>query len=336
MRLRASISNFNDRPNRADRLASIAEAQKSVRLRHTATSDRRPSMRSTSIYKAASILALVFLCVTSIVRADSEHRVREGQTLNAIARRYHVSPRAIAQANRLRSGARLRIGQILVIPNGASGPSSSRTASSGEASSWGRPRNPGLVSFQRLGTRETYRGRLVDPRGRARNDARRRLSRLMRDDDGGVRLPNPRLLAVLTRISDHFGGRKIHIVSGYRRPGGYTRDTSRHTHGDAMDLRIEGVPITAIRDYCRSLANTGCGYYPRSRFVHVDVRDRPTYWVDWSGPGEAPSYRRPAGASDAAGDGTDADGTDAEGESAAEGEGAESGVAPATGAPETP
>lgn len=310
--------------------------------------------------------------------ADTEHRVREGQTLSEIARRYHVSARVIARANRLGSGARLRVGQVLTIPTGptitvARGETlqslarrhgttaadlartnglgtgarlrpgqelivpegASSSGGGGSDAGYGRPRNPGTVSFVRLGGRESFRGRLVDPRGRPRADARRRLSRLMHDDDGSARLPNPRLLAVLTRISDHFGGRRIQIVSGYRRAGGYTRDTSRHTQGDAMDLRIEGVPITAIRDYCRSLPNTGCGYYPRSRFVHVDVRDRSTYWVDWSGPGEAPQYRRPAGAADADGDGTDADG-----ESAAEGEGAESGVAPdaesAPAAPATP
>lgn len=319
----------------------------------------------------AAVIAL--LLSAAAVRADTEHRVREGQTLSEIARRYHVSARVIARANRLGSGARLRVGQVLVIPTGPTitvargetlqslarrhgvtaadlartnglganarlrpgqelivpeGGSGGSGGGSRDSSSWGRPRNPGVVNFARLGSGESFRGRLVDTRGRARADARRRLSRLMRDDDGGVRLPNPRLLAILTRISDHFGGRRIHIVSGYRAPGGYTRDTSRHTHGDAMDLRIEGVPITAIRDYCRSLPNTGCGYYPRSRFVHVDVRDRSTYWVDWSGPGEAPQYRRPAGAADADGDGTDADG-----ESAAASEGAESGVAPSGDAP---
>jgi hypothetical protein len=32
----------------------------------------------------------------------------------------------------------------------------------------------------------------------------------------------------------------------------------------------------------------GVGYYPNSSFVHLDVRETNTYWVDYAGPGEAP------------------------------------------------
>ncbi len=44
------------------------------------------------------------------------HQVRKGETLSLIARRYATSIQAIAQANRLRSIHRLRIGQELAIP----------------------------------------------------------------------------------------------------------------------------------------------------------------------------------------------------------------------------
>lgn len=320
---------------------------------------------------AAIVASLVVLCAAP-TRADTEHRVRSGQTLGVIARRYHVAAAVIARANGLRATSTLRIGQVLVIPTGETVeatrgqtlatiarthgvtpaelasvnglrpnarvragqrlviPGGGEGGGTGSDAGWGRPRNPGIVTLQRLGTRESYRGRLVDSRGRANANARRQLTRLMRDDDGRVLAPNPRLLQTLVRVSDHFGGRRIHIVSGFRRPGGYTRDTSRHTQGAAMDIRIEGVPITAIRDYCRSLSNTGCGYYPRSRFVHVDTRDHSEYWIDWSGPGQAPQYSRPNGAPDSDGDGTEAESgaTDSDGAAAAASEGAESSAAP--------
>lgn len=253
--------------------------------------------------------------------------VRPGDTMGGLARRHGVSVADLARINGLRTTSRLRAGQTLYLPGTGGG------GDEPAAPEWGRPRQPGVVSFSRLGTRESYRGRLVDARGRARPDARNRLMRLMRDDDGGVRAPNPRLLAVLTRVSDHFGGRRIHIISGYRQAGGYTRETSRHTRGDAMDLRIDGVPITAIRDYCRTLPNVGCGYYPRSRFVHIDVRDRATYWIDWSGPGEAPQYRRPEGATEPGDDGT---APDDEGRRAAEDEAGEGGAAPEAAPPAAP
>jgi hypothetical protein len=140
--------------------------------------------------------------------------------------------------------------------------------------------------------------------------------------------PPPRLLEVIARISDHFGGRVVHVVSGFRHAGGFTRETSQHTQGHAMDIRIDGVPNTELRDYVRTFDRVGVGYYPRSTFVHVDVRDRSAYWVDWSRPGEAPRYQRrgeppPADASQdeaaTAGEGGD-DVTDAEAEPPPEGE----------------
>ena len=33
------------------------------------------------------------------------------------------------------------------------------------------------------------------------------------------------------------------------------------------------MPNEALRDFCRTLKNVGCGYYPNSVFVHMDVRD---------------------------------------------------------------
>ena len=46
----------------------------------------------------------------------------------------------------------------------------------------------------------------------------------------------------------------------------------------------------AIWNYCRSLSQPGCGYYPNSVFVHVDVREHHGQWVDWSSPGKRPRY----------------------------------------------
>jgi hypothetical protein len=104
--------------------------------------------------------------------------------------------------------------------------------------------------------------------------------------------PPQRLLEVVARISDHFGGRVVNVVSGIRHAGGYTRESSQHTRGHAMDIRIDGVPNTELRDYARTFDGLGVGYYPRSTFVHIDVRDRSAYWVDWSRPGEPPRYQR--------------------------------------------
>lgn len=218
--------------------------------------------------------------------------VGHGETLASIARRNDCSVADLRRANRLRTDA-LRLGQRLVLP-GFDDVRERQQA----ARQWGQPRAPGVASLYRQTLERRLRVRLVDSRGRARTTARRRLQELMRASPRGSRrlgpLPPARLIEILARVSDHFGGREISIVSGYRGEGRYTRASSRHTSGNALDIRVRGVPNTEVRDYVRAtFDNVGVGYYPRSHFVHVDVRDRSDYWVDRSAPGEAPDYEEP-------------------------------------------
>ncbi|MEM9187846.1 MAG: LysM peptidoglycan-binding domain-containing protein [Myxococcota bacterium] len=214
--------------------------------------------------------------------------VAPGDTLSTIARRHDVTTDALRRANRLR-GDRLQAGQRLMLPGFA--PASARRAAERR---WGEPRHPGVVELVRMQSGQRLRMRFVDRRGRVRSAAMERLSPLMQGRERNRRLrPHRRLLAMLANVSDHFGGRTLYVVSGFRAARGYTRATSKHTMGRAIDFRVRGVPNTALRDYCRGLSQAGVGYYPRSSFVHLDARERRTYWVDWSRPGERPDYRRP-------------------------------------------
>jgi uncharacterized protein YcbK (DUF882 family) len=216
--------------------------------------------------------------------------VGRGDTLSGLARTHGVSTAALAEQNRLRENATLRIGQRLLLPG--TQPAAARQAAERR---YGRARNPGVVEFVRVQSGEIHRVRVTDHRGRVQAPAVRRLATLMRSNRTERRRdPNRRLLANLARVSEQFGGRPIHIVSGYRSAGGSTRTTSRHVSGRAIDFRIPGVPNTMLRDYCRTLPSVGVGYYPRSSFVHLDVRDSNAYWVDWAGPGERARYRRTA------------------------------------------
>ncbi len=54
--------------------------------------------------------------VADVQLADSQHRVRKGETLATIAARYDTSPTRIAQANSLRKPYRIRVGQVLDLP----------------------------------------------------------------------------------------------------------------------------------------------------------------------------------------------------------------------------
>jgi hypothetical protein len=109
----------------------------------------------------------------------------------------------------------------------------------------------------------------------------------------GVHRIDERLAMRLQAIADHFGKQgspvKLSIVSGYR-PASIG---SMHSTGRAIDFRLEGTKNDDIVAFCKTLTDTGCGFYPNSSFVHVDVRDAGAghvSWIDASGAGETPRY----------------------------------------------
>jgi len=216
--------------------------------------------------------------------------VRSGDTLSTIARRHEVSVAALREANDLR-GNTLQVGQRLVLP----GNDDLEAREEAEAR-WGVPQHRGVARFFRVATRERLRVRLVASNRTPRRAAQRRLTWLFRHKRTNQQHPpHRRLVALLAQVSDHFGGREISILSAYRPPeDGGSRRESKHTSGRAVDMRIRGVPNRALRDYMRTLDQVGVGYYPNSTFVHFDVRERSSYWVDRSGPGEDAEYDREA------------------------------------------
>lgn len=154
---------------------------------------------------------------------------------------------------------------------------------------WGCPRRPGVVNMVRLATGQQVSANLRRP-GRNVLGVMRSF---MRSTDGRTHQIDPRLVRQLALFSDHFGGRPLEVISGFRpvRRGQHTAH-SNHNIGHAVDFRVRGVPNRVARDYCRTLPNTGCGFYPRSVFIHMDVRSSSAYWVDWSRPGQRPIYGR--------------------------------------------
>jgi len=109
----------------------------------------------------------------------------------------------------------------------------------------------------------------------------------------GIRRLDARLLERIEAAVDHFrkGTQtpKITLYSGYRPKSA----GSFHQTGRALDLRIDGVTNEELVAFCKTLPDTGCGYYPNSLFVHFDVRDPGAghvAWIDASKPGEPPRY----------------------------------------------
>lgn len=155
------------------------------------------------------------------------------------------------------------------------------------------PKRPGFVRMVRGSDKLEIQ--LLTRHGRLAPAALAGLNRILRFYPSGEKISiDPRLATLIGMVSDHFGGRPIHIVSGFRpyTPAQYTAH-SNHNVGRAMDFSVEGVPNTVVRDFCRSFRNAGVGYYPNSTFVHLDARPGKTFWIDYSRPGEAPRYDSP-------------------------------------------
>jgi LysM repeat protein len=235
------------------------------------------------------------------------HVVDRGQTLAGIAKRYGVTVTALCVQNRIRPDRLIFPGQKLVVPGVApvadatdppAEPARRRVSTVRE---WRlrrdttQPDRAGHVVLR--GRMHGWSGHAVLRDGTVPRAASIGFERALASwRTGRTRSIDPRLIRLVSRVSDHFGGRVIVVVSGFRPPSKeqYTL-RSMHNSGQAVDFYIPGVSNEAVRDFCRTLRGAGVGYYPNSSFVHLDSRGYAAYWVDFSGPGEAPRYATPLG-----------------------------------------
>lgn len=94
---------------------------------------------------------------------------------------------------------------------------------------------------------------------------------------------HPQLLNYLYAISTSLklsGRNPFHIISGYRSPKtnaklrrknkGVARN-SYHVKGKAIDIRLPRYRTSALRKAAMRLRMGGVGYYPKSRFIHIDT-----------------------------------------------------------------
>jgi uncharacterized protein DUF882 len=100
------------------------------------------------------------------------------------------------------------------------------------------------------------------------------------------REPEPHPLAarveqLVFKAAHHFGAGRVVIVSGWRQHAG------RHSSGEAVDFRLDGVYAPKVAAYLRGLPRVGVGIYthPNTQFVHLDVRESSYSWIDGSPPG---------------------------------------------------
>jgi uncharacterized protein YcbK (DUF882 family) len=140
------------------------------------------------------------------------------------------------------------------------------------------------VRAENLG--EEFKGNIYKKDGTFDDASLAKIDELFRDlKTAEVRAVRAELLENMSRIYDHFGGKQIQLVSGFRF---VERDSSRHFHASAMDIRVKDTSYRAVYDFAATLdmGHMGLGMYPTSQFVHVDFRapGEPSFrWVDYSG-----------------------------------------------------
>lgn len=112
-----------------------------------------------------------------------------------------------------------------------------------------------------------------------------RVAHVLRDPRTGNEHPiDPRLLDLVYRVARNFDAHEVRIISGYRTPRSARH--SNHAKGRAIDLVVPGASDEDVAKFARDQGFTGVGVYPTSGFVHLDVRERSYFWVDYSGPGK--------------------------------------------------
>jgi uncharacterized protein YcbK (DUF882 family) len=157
------------------------------------------------------------------------------------------------------------------------------------------PKPSGNVWLRAENLNEEIQVNIYKPDGSFDDSALAKLDELFRcARTGAVRAVRAELYEQLSRIADHFEGKRIDLVSGFRFA---ERNSSRHWHASAMDIRISGVSIKDMYKFAESLdaGGMGIGLYPTSGFIHVDFRapGEPSYrWTDTSGPNSGKKHKK--------------------------------------------
>jgi hypothetical protein len=95
-----------------------------------------------------------------------------------------------------------------------------------------------------------------------------------------------RLAVILAAAALKFRSPRVDVVSGYRSPkynlmlrkkGHQVARESQHMQGTAVDFRVRGANLEALREFVRSLHLGGVGFYPHTHFIHADT-GKVRYW----------------------------------------------------------
>jgi uncharacterized protein YcbK (DUF882 family) len=139
----------------------------------------------------------------------------------------------------------------------------------------------GTFTIYNVHTNESLRVKYRDTAGKYDLTALDELNHILRcHHTGEVAAMDVRVIEHVNLVQKTLGGDgEIHVISGYRSPAynamllKKSRRVARHSlhvEGQAIDLYIPGVRLRQIRQAALKLQYGGVGYYPRSKFVHLD------------------------------------------------------------------
>ena len=151
-----------------------------------------------------------------------------------------------------------------------------------------RPASDRLLSFWHTHTRESLAAPYCCD-GRYDPEVLDKINYLLRDFRANEVMPiDVRLLDLLHALTGELQmGEPYHVISGYRSPHTNTMlrakggdrsgvaTKSLHMVGQAIDIRVPGVPLKELHKAAVSLKLGGVGMYPGPDFVHVG---RVRYW----------------------------------------------------------
>jgi uncharacterized protein YcbK (DUF882 family) len=116
------------------------------------------------------------------------------------------------------------------------------------------------------------------------------VNQLLRDfRTGDVHPIDPGVLDILCALKDQSGAdAPFEVISGYRSPltnamlrgrsaASGVAAHSLHMQGQAIDVRLGGVPTAKLAELARGLQRGGVGFYAASDFVHLDT-GRVRHW----------------------------------------------------------
>ena len=138
-----------------------------------------------------------------------------------------------------------------------------------------------VLAFYNKHTHESLRACYFSE-GRYQTSALANINHILRDHrNGSIIEIDKGLLDLLWKLTVKLDtGEPFHLFSGYRSPetnrmlrarSSRVARASYHTLGKAVDVSLPDCRLSRLRAAAMELKQGGVGYYPKTRFVHLDV-----------------------------------------------------------------